>query len=318
MGYYGYPPFPVRELSRSARTPLSNLMVVQSALPGHGGVPHPWIGDSVYAKVAEVDAIHNLGQRSVLTSASLDQSHPYTHADTGPNFSTSSVLRIPSTSTVGQYDVRTSRNQPVQSPQTTKERATASLRSSRRPTGARKAPGQSYACTICSEEYTQIQGVMRHYRTKHHPSSCLFCEFKWGRPEHYRNHLTRRHELEVTVIDEILGKPAGSRRRTTVIGRDLPQNVSPPAIQHDRRTRPKPRQHGLMAPLSSMAHVPSAFSSTEALARPVNGVVDHVPRLSPTGPSGSTVADRSSSRMTALIPTLTPPDGRQYGQLGRC
>jgi hypothetical protein len=64
----------------------------------------------------------------------------------------------------------------------------------------------------------------------------LFCDFKWGRPEHYRNHLTKRHELDVAVVDEILGKPAGSRRRTTVIGRDLPQNVSPPAIKHDRPT----------------------------------------------------------------------------------
>jgi hypothetical protein len=120
------------------------------------------------------------------------------------------------------------------------------------------------------------------------------------------------HELEVAVVDEILGKPAGSRRRTKIIGRDLLQNVSPPVIKHDRPTRSlKPRQRRLI-------HVPSAFLSTEALARPLNDVVDHAPMLSPTRPCGSALADRSSSRVTALIPTLTPPDGRQYGQPGRC
>ncbi|KAI0265257.1 hypothetical protein BGY98DRAFT_1103128 [Russula aff. rugulosa BPL654] len=116
-----------------------------------------------------------------------------------------------------------------------------------------------------------------------------------------------RHELEVAVVNGILGKAAGSRRRTTVIGRNLPQNVLPPAIKHVRRTRPKPRQHRLIPPLSSVAHVSSAHSSTKALARPVNDVA--------TFPGchqrdESTFADRSSSQVTALIPTLTPPDGR--------
>lgn len=261
-------------------------------MPGHEGVPHAWIGDSAYAKVAEVDPFHNSGQHSVSMNATLDQGHLYTHADTGPNFSVPSIhLGIRSTSTVGQYGEGTARNRPIQSPQTTKKRATASSRSTGRPTGAREAPKQLYACAICGEEYTQMQGFMRHYRTKHHPSPCLFCDFKWGRPEHYRNHLTKRHELDVAVVDEILGKPAGSRRKTTVVGRYLPQNVSPPAIKHDRPTQPKPRQRRLMPPLSSVAkvtHVPSAFSFSEALARPVNDVVDHAPRLSPTRPGGST------------------------------
>ena len=191
-----------------------------------------------------------------------------------------------------------------------------SSRSSERPTGAREAPKQSYACAICGEEYTQMQGFTRHYRTKHHPSSCLFCDFKWGRPEHYRYHLTKRHDLDVAVVDEILGKPASSRRRTTVIGRDLPQNVSPPAIKHDRPTQPKPRQRRLMSPLSSatkVTHVTSPVSSTEALARPVRERRGSRPRskVSSTRPGRSALAERSSSRVTALFSTLTPPDGRQ-------
>ena len=282
------------------------IMIVKPTFLGREGVPHAWIRDSAYAKAAEVDAIHNLGQDSVSTSASLDQSHLYTHANTGPDFSASSVPSIPSTFTVGQYGEGTSRNWLIRSPQAAKKRAAASSRSSGRPTGTREAPEQSYSCAICGKEYAQIQGVMRHCRTKHHPSSCLFCDFKWGRPEHYRNHLTKRHELEVAVVNGILGKAAGSRRRTTVIGRNLPQNVLPPAIKHVRRTRPKPRQHRLIPPLSSVAHVSSALSSTQALARPVNDVA--------TFPGccqrdESTFADRSSSQVTALISTLTPPDG---------
>lgn len=296
-------------------------MILKPTLSRHEDLPHTWIGNSAHAKVAGVDAIHKSSQHSASTSASLDQSHLHTHVDTGPNFSPSSI-RIPSTSTVGQYEEGPPRNQLIPSPQITKKCATASSWSSEGPTGMREAPEQSYSCTICGEEYAQMQGVRRHIRTEHHPSSCLFCDFKWGRPEHYRNHLTKRHELEAAVVDEILGKPAGSRRRSTIIGRDVHQNISSPAIKHDRPTKPKPRarQHRPMPPLSSVAkvtHVPSTFSSTEALARPINNVVDHVPRLSPTRLGGSTLADRSCSRVTAFITTLTPPDGRQYGQPGR-
>ncbi|KAF8485584.1 hypothetical protein F5888DRAFT_1640400 [Russula emetica] len=283
---------PIKGIDEGSGGSYAENLLPQSSMPGHEGVPHPWIVDSAYAKVGEVGANHNSGRHSVSTSASLDTSHLYTHADTEPNFSVSSILGIPSAFTVGQYEEATSRNQPIQSPQMTKKRATASSRWSGRPAGAREALEQLFPCAICGEEYTQMQGVRRHIRTKHHPSSCLFCSFKYGRPEHYRNHLTKGHELEVAVVDEILGKPAGSRRRTKIIGRDLLQNVSPPVIKHDRPTRSlKPRQRRLMPPLSSVAkvtHIPSAFSSTEALARPVNDVVDYAPMLSPTRPGGST------------------------------
>ena len=187
----GHPFLPVRELFRSTRIPLSDLMFVKLTLTGHEVVPHASIGDSAHANIAEVDVIHNSGQHSVSTSAPLDQGHLYTHSGTGPNFSPPS----------------------------------------RRSTGARKAPNKSYSCAICDEEYAQMQGVRRHIRTKHRPSSCLFCDFKWGRPENYRNHLTKRHDLGVAVVDEILGKPAGSRRSTTIIGRDPPQIVSSLAIE---------------------------------------------------------------------------------------
>jgi hypothetical protein len=273
-------------------------MNLKSTLPGHEGVLHAWIRDSAHAKVAEVDATHNSGQHSVSTSASLDQSQ---HADIGPNFSTSSILRITSTSTVGQYEEGTSRNQPIQSPQTTNQRATASSRSSERSTGAREALEQWYSCTICGEEYAQMQGVRRHIRTEHHPSSCLFCDFKWGRPENYRSHLTKRHELEVAIVDVILGKPAGSRRRSTILGRDQRQNVSSPAIKHDRPTKPKPRQRRLMPPLSSVAkvsHVPSAF-------RPPSAGPTNERRGSPR----SQAVTNAPGRIHSCRPLVRPSDG---------
>lgn len=229
---------PVRELFRLTRIFLSDLMFVKSTLTGHEvvTVPHTSIGDSAYANVVEVDIIRNSGQHSVSTGTPLYQGRLYTLSDTGSNFSPSYFLRIPST-TVGQYEEGgILRNQPMKSPQATKERATASSRSSGRSTGARKAQNKSYSCAFCDEKYAQIQGVGRHIRTKHHPSSCLFCDFKWGRPENYRSHLTKRHGLGVAALDEILGKPAGSRRSTTIIGRDLPQNVSPPAIERQTGT----------------------------------------------------------------------------------
>ena len=318
--YYGHSPLPVREIFQSARTLLSDLfiMIVKSTVPGHEG-----IGDSAYTKVPEVDTTHNSSQHG---SGSLDQNHLYTHVDTGPigNFSApSTLLGMPSISTVGQHEEGIPRNLHTRSLQTAKNCVTGSSWSSRRPTGARKAPKKLYACMICGEEYSQMQGFMRHYRTKHHPSSCLHCDFKWGRPEHYRNHLTKRHGLEAGVVDEILGKPAGSRRRTAIIGRDLPQNVLLPAIKHDRHSQPKPRQRRQMPPSSSVTkstHVPSgsAFPPTEPLGRLVDDVVDHALMLSPTRPAGSILIDRSSNRVTALNPTLTPPDGRQHEQPGRC
>ena len=230
----------VRELSQSAQTPLSDLVIVKSTLLGHEGVPHVWVGDSAYARAVEVDAIRNSGQHS-LSTISLNQGHLYTHADTG-------------------------RHQPIQSPETTKNCATESW-SSGRPIGTREVQKQSYSCSICGEEYSQMQGVRRHIRTKHHPSSCLLCDFKWARPEHYRNHLTKRHDLELSDIDEIIGKPADSRRRTTIIGRDLTKNVSPAAIKHDRQAH-------AAHPNFSQTH-PGRSIPSYALVEPSDGTYHH-------------------------------------------
>ena len=63
---------------------------------------------------------------------------------------------------------------------------------------------------------------MSRHRQKAHqnPHLCyvLGCEFKWTRPYEYRAHLEKQHPN--VNPDEVLDKPAGSRLRSTIIGRD--------------------------------------------------------------------------------------------------
>ena len=118
------------------------------------------------------------------------------------------------------------------------------------PAGWRETPERPYSCDICSKRYSQRQGVSRHRRKAHNsPHSCcvLHCEFKWTRPDVYRAHLENRHS-DVNP-DNVLGKPAGSRRRSTIIGRDLPQDFPRPALEPDRRSQAELRQHPMTSPL---------------------------------------------------------------------
>ena len=141
------------------------------------------------------------------------QIHRCTPVDTTPNFTASSPLTEISK----------------------KKRATvSSLQLARRPTGMREAPKRSYSCDVCGKQYSQPQGVSRHRQAEHHnPHSCLYCGFKWSRPYQYRLHLEKWH-LDVNP-DNVLGKPAGSRCKSTIIGRNLPQHASPPPIEPDRQ-----------------------------------------------------------------------------------
>lgn len=86
-----------------------------------------------------------------------------------------------------------------------------------------------YICKTCGKRFSQSQGVSRHRRAVHNkPHSCFHsnCKFKWTRPCEYRTHLQKRHPN--VNPDKVLGKRAGSRCRSTIIGRDLPQ----PRPQH--------------------------------------------------------------------------------------
>ena len=131
----------------------------------------------------------------------------------------------------------------------------------------RKAPGRhSYSCDICGERYSQPQGVSRHRRKAHDiPHTCLCCEFTWTRPCQYRAHLEKRHP-DVNS-DKVLGKPAWSRRRSEVIGRDLPPHFYLPNIQRDRRSQAEPQQSPARPPMPAVAKVtPVPWSARSPVA----------------------------------------------------
>ncbi|KAH9992866.1 hypothetical protein BJV77DRAFT_1001598 [Russula vinacea] len=142
---------------------------------------------------------------------------------------------------------------------------------------------------------SQPQGDSRHRGVAHgNLFSCFFsgCEFKWTSPCQYMTHFEERHSN--VKLDDILGKgkPARSRRRSTIIGRDPPQH-------HPDETWQPP----LMPPSSAVATVLSrtcedsrvseysdapdtpVFLSTEERAQSVNGVGGqlgfHVSRFPP-------------------------------------
>lgn len=121
-----------------------------------------------------------------------------------------------------------------------------------------------YFCDTCGKRYSQPQGVSRHRQTAHKsPYSCLFshCDFKWTRPCKYRAHLENWHRN--VDPDEVLGKPAGSRLKSTIIGRDLPHHLSPRATEPDRQTQAEPLQRPMKPTLREVAkvsHIPSDMS----------------------------------------------------------
>ena len=128
----------------------------------------------------------------------------------------------------------------------------AAVLPARRRAGMREVLKRSYSCDICGKKYSQPQGLSRHHQAEHNPHSCLYCGFKWSRPYQYRSHLEKWH-LDVNA-DNILGKPAGSRRKSTIIGRNLPQHFFPSAFEPDPQSHAEPLRRPLMLPLPAMAH----------------------------------------------------------------
>ena len=118
-----------------------------------------------------------------------------------------------------------------------------------------------YSCNICGKKYSQRQGVSRHCQSAHSsPHSCLFCGFKWTRPYLYTNHLKIYHP-DVNA-DEVLGKPVGSRRSSTIIGRIFEQPVYPLVIEPGQWSRAETRQRP-MAPLHTVTKDVHVASSTK-------------------------------------------------------
>jgi hypothetical protein len=83
------------------------------------------------------------------------------------------------------------------------------------PPDMREAIRRPYCCDTCGKIFSQLQGINRHYREKHDPRLCLFCDVEWSRPYQYRDHL-KTHHPDVDP-DTGIGKTAGSRRGSQVL-----------------------------------------------------------------------------------------------------
>jgi hypothetical protein len=119
-------------------------------------------------------------------------------------------------------------------------------------------------CSICLTSYIQPQGLGRHIRTVHNPNLCFRCEFRWGRPYEYLNHLRKKHpDVDPDVI---LGKAPGSRRRASILTEYFPQQppLSPPAVEQDQQnwaeSQPNPSAPPSPAPAGVTSVSPPAVS----------------------------------------------------------
>ena len=156
-----------------------------------------------------------------------------------------------------------------QSHQYTPVGTTPMFSTSPRAAGSSGEPEQQFQCTEpgCGKPYAQKQGLMQHYRAQHRTRpKCLYCNHSWNRPYQYRDHLKNTHELVEDDIDRILGKPAGSRRTSKIVGRDKSQQLRPAIrVDHGRRSPVDARQHPLV-PLPAVAKVTSVAVPPTAMS----------------------------------------------------
>ena len=145
---------------------------------------------------------------------------------------------------------REPQNRPRRHQKSKKNGEVVSLHWFRRPADIRKA---QFFCD-CGAKYVQRQALNRHRREKHEPNLCLYCDFEWGRPYEYRVHLEKRH-IGVDP-DEVLGKDAGSRRRSAIWVQPRSQHVSLPTIEHGRWSHSGIRQYSHAVVKPSTATLP--------------------------------------------------------------
>ena len=119
--------------------------------------------------------------------------------------------------------------------QSTKARKTrrSLVASPKRPADMGDSVKRPFRCDTCGKRFIQTQGRNRHFREKHDPDLCVFCDFEWGRPCQYRDHLETHHP-DVDP-ETIIGKTKGSRCRAASFARNARQQVLPLTIEHHGR-----------------------------------------------------------------------------------
>ena len=79
------------------------------------------------------------------------------------------------------------------------------------PTYRRTARSERPSCTICGKDFGRVQELKRHTKAIHRmPSHCLFCSFKWTRPDKIRAHLKDKHPdcFSKEIWEKITALPA--------------------------------------------------------------------------------------------------------------
>ena len=212
--------------------------------PASGCIEDPACTKPAIADIACSSRTNGVSSYYVL----LDQSHRYRPVDTTPNFTGSSTLP----------EISRKKHAAVSSQ--TPGRLASGVRK------RRKVLEGPYSCDLCGKRYAQQQNVSRHQKKEHNkPYSCIVpgCEYKWNRPDELRVHLISFHR-DIDP-DKVIGKPAGARHRSKIMGRDIPP---PPTIESVRWSYAEPQRRSMTPPLPAVAnvvtHTPSSTMSSVA------------------------------------------------------
>ena len=150
--------------------------------------------------------------------------------------------------------------------------------SSLRPGEKRVAPQGRYLCGICKLDYTQPQGLKRHQREKHNYRLCMYCcEFAWGRPYLFREHLVKRHP-GIDPNAEII-KATKAHQGSAIKRRYLQQQrTSIPADEHDNWGRTESQAYPNLLPSSPSTagkHAPIFPPTTPSMTYDLQPKDDH-------------------------------------------
>ena len=225
------------------------------------------------------DRSRDYHQQPLSIDVSLNHNHRHTDVHmTSSDVSAPSALSVISPGQTVEQDIEqlaSTGKRPNQ--QKVGKNLKALSRSSLRPGKKRVAPQGRYSCGVCKLDYKQPQGLKRHQREKHNSILCPYCcEFAWGRPYLFREHLVKQHP----GIDPIVAIIEATRtRQIPTIRRYLPQEqASIPADEHDSFGRTEFQAHPnlLMPSLSTVAnHAPIFLPNTPSMTYDLQRKDDH-------------------------------------------
>jgi hypothetical protein len=270
--------------SAAGRFPLLTDVQAYPA-PPYPPVPHNYCESGTPLPIASVPVVglplaNSMPPKSTVplpaSGISPNNTHLFTRVDATSNFPVALIplgtSHIPPAPPVESREKRGPQSPPHQRQKSRKKGELGSLHWSRPPADSdlHEARIPRFFCDDCDAKYVQLQGLNRHRQEKHERdehSLCICCDAKCGRPYEYRAHIEKHHpEVDPNII---LGKAAGSRRRTAYLARPRSQQVLLPTIEQGRRNdfgiRPYPppavKPSTATLPPPDMTYVPELEST---------------------------------------------------------